>query len=578
MRRKMLVALLAIICTKTTAIGFKYEGVNYEATSETTAKVLEGDYEAMGNFSVGDGYVGDIIIPERVNDGETWYDVTSIDDGAFRSCNKLTSIHLPSTMVSVGEMPFSGCSSLTHIDISPSNSQYASVDGVLFNKTQQRLIACPGGMEGTYTVPSSVFFIEDGAFMGCSRLTDITLPTTITYIGKNAFRNCSMLAGINLPEGIGELQANTFKGCGMLSTLTLPSTLVFIDEYVFEGCSKLTSILIPEGVKYLESNALRSCSSLTDVTLPSTLLYIGAEAFSYCSKLDTITIPSGVTKIGMSAFYACPSLQAIYAHPTAVPSLTKEVFSASTYNKATLYVPRRVMEAYKSAPYWKKFSHIEAVPEMLTISSEQGFVGCTTLLHMSLKTVEKGMEACEFDLHLPEGVSPLTDADGNIMVSMEAERIDGGTPSVTMTHTEGSTWHVETNLGGGALVGNEGLFMHLYVLLDEDIDAGVADGSIANGILTVGEGMTILDERGFSIDVVSALQGDVNLSGDVTVTDITLIVNKILELGGDFIWQLADMNKDGMVTVVDVTMVVDAVLNNKPQSFNEEFATNTACE
>lgn len=566
----MFVALLAIICTKTTAIGFKYEGVNYEATSETTAKVLEGDYEAMGNFSVGDGYVGDIVIPERVYDGTTWYDVTSIDDGAFRSCNKLTSIHLPSTMVSVGEMPFSGCSSLNNIDVSPSNAQYVSMDGVLFNKAQQRLIACPGGRTGTYAVPSSVIFIENGAFMGCSRLTAITLPTTVAYMGKNAFRNCSMLEDINLPEGIGELQAYTFKGCGMLSTLTLPSTLVFIDEYAFEGCSRLTNLLIPEGVKYLEANALRSCTSLTEVSLPSTLLTIGAEAFSYCSKLGTITIPSKVTKIGMSAFYACSSLQAIYAQPTTVPSLTKEVFSASTYSKATLYVPRRVMEAYQSAPYWKKFSHIETIPEMLTVSPEEGFVGCPTLLHVLLKTVETGMEACEFDLHLPEGVRPLTDADGNIKVSLECERIDGGAPSMTMTQVNESTWHVEANLGGGAWKGYEGLFMHLYVVLEDDMEAGFADGSIDNALLTVREGMICLDESGFSIEVADALRGDVNLSGEITVTDVTLTVDYILGSGRVFIWQLADMNKDGVITVVDITMMVDAILNNNPQSFPGE--------
>ena len=560
--RKMLVPLLAMLCHTAIAGVFKYEGLNYETTSETSAMVLQGDYSSLGSFSVGDGYVGDIVIPEQVTDGENWYAVTAIDNGAFQSCNKLSSITLPSTMLTLGDMPFSGCSSLMAIEVSANNPFLYSQDGVLFDKNMRRLMAYPGGRTGEYAVPSSVIFIEDGAFMGCSRLSSIILPNTVASIGKNAFRNCSSLIAINLPEGIGELQLSTFEGCGSLSTIILPSTLVFIDEYVFRGCTSLESLQIPEGVMFLDANALRSCSSLKEVALPSTLQYIGADAFSYCSQLSSITIPSNVTDIGMSAFYACSSLQAIYAHPTVVPSLKKEVFSASTYSNAVLYVPRRVMDAYKTAAYWKKFKRIENVPEEVAVSPEDCFAGCSSLMHVSLQTVEMGMTECCFDLHLPEGVKPLMRADGGVMASLETERFSGGAPSLEISQVDEVTWHVTVNTGGGALVGNEGLLMHLYVDLDDDMAAGNADGYIDNAVVTGSDGETCLDESGFVIDVLTALLGDVDRNGSISVTDVTFTVDYILGNVSNYIWQLGDMNKDGLITVGDITMLVDTILSN----------------
>lgn len=60
------------------------------------------------------------------------------------------------------------------------------------------------------------------------------------------------------------------------------------------------------------------------------------------------------------------------------------------------------------------------------------------------------------------------------------------------------------------------------------------------------------------------MPGDVNGDGEVTVYDITRIVNYILT-GEDtnFNYAAADMNNDGEVTTFDITQIVSIILNNE---------------
>lgn len=68
----------------------------------------------------------------------------------------------------------------------------------------------------------------------------------------------------------------------------------------------------------------------------------------------------------------------------------------------------------------------------------------------------------------------------------------------------------------------------------------------------------------FQLQIPGAyLPGDVNGDGEVTVYDITRIVNYILT-GEDtnFNYAAADMNDDGEVTVFDITQIVSIILKN----------------
>ena len=200
---------------------------------------------------------------------------TSIGEVAFWGCSGLASVTIPNSVTCIGEGAFSccgngafsGCISLTSINVASDNSNYCSVDGVLFNKDKRTLIQYPGGKQGAYIIPDSVTNIGDYAFRECSGLTSIVIPNSVTSIGDSAFSRCSGLTSIVIPDSV--------TGVG---------------EYTFSRCSGLTSIVIPNSVTSIGDLAFQNCTGLTSVTIPNSVTSIGIEAFSGCSGLDSVTI------------------------------------------------------------------------------------------------------------------------------------------------------------------------------------------------------------------------------------------------------------------------------------------------
>jgi len=78
--------------------------------------------------------------------------VTTIEDNAFKNCTGLTSVMIPASLTSIGGI--FDCTGLTEITVDSQNANYSSLDGVLYNKDQTKLILCPDGKSGSITVPS----------------------------------------------------------------------------------------------------------------------------------------------------------------------------------------------------------------------------------------------------------------------------------------------------------------------------------------------------------------------------------------------------------------------------------------
>ena len=124
--------------------------------------------------------------------------VTSIGNSAFLGCSGLTSVTIPNSVMSIGVNPFAFCSKLYKIEVQSGNTQYTSLDGVLFTKDMTNIIAYPCAKQGnSYSIPNSVTSIGKHAFEGCSGLTSVTIPNSVTSIGDDAFRNCSGLKEVH---------------------------------------------------------------------------------------------------------------------------------------------------------------------------------------------------------------------------------------------------------------------------------------------------------------------------------------------------------------------------------------------
>lgn len=61
-----------------------------------------------------------------------------------------------------------------------------------------------------FWIPSSVTFIGDSSFAGCSSLVQITIPSFVTSINDYAFARCSSLAQINIHSSVTSIGDSAF--------------------------------------------------------------------------------------------------------------------------------------------------------------------------------------------------------------------------------------------------------------------------------------------------------------------------------------------------------------------------------
>ena len=252
--------------------------------------------------------------------------VTEIGKYAFDGCKSLTSITIPDGVTSIGDGAFYNCSSLTEIKVASENSNYVSVNGVLYNKDKTTIICYPAGKKGNnYKIPDGVTKVDSSAFIGCSSLTSITIPNGVTSIGDSAFEDCTSLTSITIPNSVTSIGDSAFEDCTSLTSITIPNGVTSIGDSAFEGCTSLTSITIPNSVTSIGFGAFIGCSSLTSITIPDSVTCIGDSAFNGCTSLTSITIPDSVTSIGESAFSGCSSLASITI-PDSVMSIGNDAF------------------------------------------------------------------------------------------------------------------------------------------------------------------------------------------------------------------------------------------------------------
>ncbi len=217
-------------------------------------------------------------IPMNVDyEGDT-YTVIGIYNNAFEGVtNTLQSIALPTSIQYIGNEAFSGCSALTAITF-------------------------PEADESSNNLQS----VGDYAFNGCSSLTSIYLPGEYVSIGERAFQDCTALVSLTYNTALGEIGSRAFYASGSSKRLVnLASPLVFagdIGSNAFSYCSGLTDVTFSEGVATIGSNAFSYCTGLTGVLdMPSSLRTLGG--FFGCTNITGFNLNEGLETLSMSAFY-----------------------------------------------------------------------------------------------------------------------------------------------------------------------------------------------------------------------------------------------------------------------------------
>lgn len=239
--------------------------------------------------------------------------VKTIGDGAFYT-SRLESLKIPASVETIGSGIVDYCSFLTTITVSEDNAIYSSSDGIVYDKSQTRLVIVPPGISGEHTIPNTVTELGDFAFYSCYKLTKINLPGKLKTLPKGVFAGCSGLKTIQLPDGLETIEDRAFIGCTSLESITIPEALTYFGSYVFTQCISLQSINVDDlnvefnskkGVlfnAYGDTLYAYPTGKAGDYEIPRGTVTIKQGAFFSAMDLGTVTVPDSVTDIEPIAF------------------------------------------------------------------------------------------------------------------------------------------------------------------------------------------------------------------------------------------------------------------------------------
>lgn len=295
-------------------------------------------------FSDCTGLTRHLVIPDSV---------TYIGASAFAWCSGITEITLGKSVDDVGAWAFSGCSSMTTFNYNAENcTSFSPGNYWAFNACSSFTILNIGENVKSIpprafqlcnftevTIPDSVTYIGEEAFMNCrqlatvnynainctvegisstrplfgSALTSLTIGEKVKTIPSYAFVNCSGLTGtLILPDSLESIGYGAFSGCsGLTGTLTIPESVTSFASAVFSGCSGLTSIVFNATNCTEMSSCFTDCTSITSLTIGENVTRIPDHSFRQLGLTGTLAFPASVTSIGRWSFFGCNGLSEV---------------------------------------------------------------------------------------------------------------------------------------------------------------------------------------------------------------------------------------------------------------------------
>ena len=270
-------------------------------------------------------------------------------EGMFGKCSSLKSVTIPDTITVIGVAAFNECSSLESVTIP--DSVHTIATAAFQNCISLKEIKLGSGVK-IIGIGSDNFYLDDGAFLGCRALEEITLPISLETIYPDAFKSCNSLVNVyyegdiedwckidfrNLDANPASKATNLYLNGVLVSDVVIPDSITAITDYLFAGYRSLKSVTISDSVTSIGQGTFMNCSSLEVINWGKNVQRIGTTGdvntgpengvFEGCTSIKSIVIPDSVQVLGLDTFANCESLQDIV-----IPASVKIICNNSFQN------------------------------------------------------------------------------------------------------------------------------------------------------------------------------------------------------------------------------------------------------
>ena len=507
------------------AYDFEANGIYYTITGDRTVSVVHGPYSS------------DVSIPAMTSYSGRVYQVTAIADQAFMGCTSLTSVTIPTSVITIGGEAFYECIGLTSVSIS-----------------------------------GPVTSIGDYAFTECIGLTSITIPQSVTSIGYAAFAGCSGLTSINVASG--NTVYDSRDNCNaIIETATnrllvacintvIPNTVTTIANFAYLGTA-ITSVTIPNSVTSIEGGAFMSCSALRSVICLATTpphIEVGSIFGTFEDNTyehGTLYVPRGCKSVyqaadGWKDFSTFKELTYDFMVNgicyTITGDNTVEVCENPTLYSGDLVVPISV--AYDGKTY------------QVTGIGDYAFEGCTGLTRITIPSSVTCIDDAAFSGSYSLGSVIIPNSVTTVgwyafyNCGLDSLTIGKGVTTIGEHAFDGNWWmKTVTCLATAPPPITENVF-------DYD-NYGQCTLKVPSGCKSAYQAADFW-KNFYIIQELSGSRGDVNNDGQVNITDVTMLISAIMTENYSTINAAnGDMNGDGNVNITDVTMLINTVMTSR---------------
>ena len=215
--------------------------------------------------------------------------LTTLSGRVFLGNESITSFNIPASVTSLESDMLRRCHSLTTLTVDAGNTNYTSVNNVIFNSNLTTLFIYPAGVSGSYTVPSTVTELSPDCFSNSKLLTSVTLPDGILLV--TGLGECEELTSINFPDSVTTINSWSFLNCSKLAgTLTIPPLVTTLLGGTFWGCSSLTALELPTSITSISSTSFTNCTGITTVDCYTTKGVLDQNSCLSSTGVTTINV------------------------------------------------------------------------------------------------------------------------------------------------------------------------------------------------------------------------------------------------------------------------------------------------
>jgi len=457
--------------------------------------------------------------------------IKTIEERAFLGCFSLSTVSFPSSLTTVSDDAFDGCNSISRVSIADLASwcsvTFANIYANPTYYSKKIYIGSSNYPITSLSIPNGVTSIGSCCFANCTGITSLTFPTSLKSIGENAFRGCSGLVSLNIPEGVTQMGAYCFKACNNIQTVKFPSTLKLVREGAFDECNSIIKVSTPSIAAWCSINfdftkvwetvidsdgnvAIAYDSEDGDYELHNPKYYYKSNPLYYSHKLfigdsliNILDIPEGVEYIGRGSFAHCKSITAV-----SIPE------SLTTINEMAFWDCGSISNVkINSINSWNKLVYKSESMQQIVLGEKGPTIdGCTYY------------DDYYYTSYVDYSSNPIYATCTNSMSDVRNIQWSSTNTTVAQVNDKG---RVTAFLSGSTVI--------------------LASSDDNNSFCNV------------TIEDPSVILGDVNGNGDVSISDVTALVDILLS--GNEAPAVADINRDGNISISDVTSLIDALLN-----------------